>query len=109
MTQMGYDSSIETADSILREVDFGRKGAIEFQEYLDVSSLTLLRNKLISRSLRVLKSYSSSPLSPIWRSLTRRARSRADRWVHTRSRVVRSGKSAERYRLRGVAVVPDEP
>lgn len=37
MTQMGYESSTETADSILREVDFGRKGYIEFQEYLDVS------------------------------------------------------------------------
>lgn len=36
MTQMGYESSTETADSILREVDFGRKGYIEFQEYLDV-------------------------------------------------------------------------
>jgi glycerol-3-phosphate dehydrogenase len=34
---MGYESSTETADSILREVDFGRKGFIEFQEYLDVS------------------------------------------------------------------------
>jgi len=38
MTNMGYDSSIETADSILREVDFGRKGAIEFQEYLDIAA-----------------------------------------------------------------------
>lgn len=37
MTQMGYESSTETADSILREVDFGRKGYIEFHEYLDVS------------------------------------------------------------------------
>lgn len=37
MTQMGYESSTETADSILREVDFGRKGYVEFQEYLDVS------------------------------------------------------------------------
>lgn len=33
---MGYDASIEKADSILREVDFGRKGAIEFSDYLDV-------------------------------------------------------------------------
>jgi glycerol-3-phosphate dehydrogenase len=41
---MGYDSSAETADSILREVDFGRKGAIEFQEFLDVrlSQLSLV-------------------------------------------------------------------
>jgi hypothetical protein len=39
MKKMGYASSNETADSILREVDFGRKGAIEFQEYLDVSRL----------------------------------------------------------------------
>ena len=39
MTQMGYDASTESADSILREVDFGRKGAIEFQDYLDVSGL----------------------------------------------------------------------
>jgi glycerol-3-phosphate dehydrogenase len=37
MKQMGYESSTETADSILREVDFGRKGYIEFGEYLDVS------------------------------------------------------------------------
>jgi len=37
MTEMGYDASMETADSILREVDFGRKGAIEFADYLDVS------------------------------------------------------------------------
>jgi glycerol-3-phosphate dehydrogenase len=40
MKQMGYESSTETADSILREVDFGRKGYIEFQEYLDVSTLS---------------------------------------------------------------------
>jgi glycerol-3-phosphate dehydrogenase len=37
MKNMGYESSNETADSILREVDFGRKGYIEFGEYLDVS------------------------------------------------------------------------
>lgn len=43
MKKMGYASSNETADSILREVDFGRKGAIEFQEYLDVSSLVAWR------------------------------------------------------------------
>jgi Ca2+-binding EF-hand superfamily protein len=36
---MGYDSSPETADSILREVDFNRDGAIEFHEFLDVSFL----------------------------------------------------------------------
>lgn len=41
MTNMGYDASTETADTILREVDFGRKGAIEFQDYLDVSSFLL--------------------------------------------------------------------
>lgn len=51
MKKMGYESSTETADSILREVDFGRKGYIEFQEYLDVSSLyhwlkSLLMNRL---------------------------------------------------------------
>jgi hypothetical protein len=39
MKNMGYESSTETADSILREVDFGRKGYIEFGEYLDVSYL----------------------------------------------------------------------
>lgn len=38
MTNMGYDASGDKADSILREVDFGRKGAIEFQDYLDVSA-----------------------------------------------------------------------
>jgi glycerol-3-phosphate dehydrogenase len=38
MKQMGYESSTETADSILREVDFGRKGYIEFQEYLDIAA-----------------------------------------------------------------------
>ncbi|ORX34271.1 putative glycerol-3-phosphate dehydrogenase [Kockovaella imperatae] len=38
MTQMGYDASAETADNILREVDFGRKGAIEFQDYLDIAA-----------------------------------------------------------------------
>jgi len=38
MKKMGYASSNETADSILREVDFGRKGAIEFQEYLDIAA-----------------------------------------------------------------------
>jgi glycerol-3-phosphate dehydrogenase len=38
MVQMGYDSSSEAADSILREVDFGRKGAIEFQDYLDIAA-----------------------------------------------------------------------
>ncbi|EIW72687.1 hypothetical protein TREMEDRAFT_70788 [Tremella mesenterica DSM 1558] len=38
MTRMGYDASTETADNILREVDFGRKGAIEFQEYLDIAA-----------------------------------------------------------------------
>jgi glycerol-3-phosphate dehydrogenase len=37
MKQMGYESSTETADTILREVDFGKKGFIEFGEYLDVS------------------------------------------------------------------------
>ena len=36
MTGMGYSASEETADNILREVDFGRKGAIEFKDYLDV-------------------------------------------------------------------------
>lgn len=38
MTNMGYEASLETADSALREVDFGRKGAIEFQEYLDIAA-----------------------------------------------------------------------
>ena len=38
MKQLGYEASTETADNILREVDFGRKGAIEFQEYLDVAA-----------------------------------------------------------------------
>ncbi|WVQ85348.1 hypothetical protein IAT38_007513 [Cryptococcus sp. DSM 104549] len=38
MTQMGYDSSVESADSILREVDFGRKGEIEFSDYLDIAA-----------------------------------------------------------------------
>lgn len=38
MTNMGYNASTETADSILREVDFGRKGAIEFQEFLDIAA-----------------------------------------------------------------------
>jgi Ca2+-binding EF-hand superfamily protein len=38
MAQLGYDASAERADSILREVDFGRKGGIEFQDYLDVSA-----------------------------------------------------------------------
>ena len=42
MTDMGYDASIERADNILREVDFSRKGAIEFQDYLDVSSFVSL-------------------------------------------------------------------
>jgi glycerol-3-phosphate dehydrogenase len=37
MSNMGYDASEDRADGILREVDFGRKGAIEFQDYLDVS------------------------------------------------------------------------
>jgi glycerol-3-phosphate dehydrogenase len=41
MKNMGYESSTETADSILREVDFGRKGYIEFGEYLDVSDFQL--------------------------------------------------------------------
>ena len=36
MTGMGYSASVETADNILREADFGRKGAIEFKDYLDV-------------------------------------------------------------------------
>ena len=47
MTDMGYDASLEKADSILREVDFTRKGAIEFQDYLDASlhySTTTIRN-----------------------------------------------------------------
>lgn len=38
MKNMGYNASEELADSILREVDFGRKGAIEFQEYLDIAA-----------------------------------------------------------------------
>ncbi|WWD17998.1 hypothetical protein CI109_102445 [Kwoniella shandongensis] len=38
MTEMGYNASIEAADSILREVDFGRKGEIGFQEYLDIAA-----------------------------------------------------------------------
>ena len=38
MTQMGYDASPELADNILREVDFGRKGAIEFHDYLDIAA-----------------------------------------------------------------------
>jgi glycerol-3-phosphate dehydrogenase len=38
MKNMGYNASEEVADSILREVDFGRKGAIEFQEYLDIAA-----------------------------------------------------------------------
>jgi len=37
MTDMGYQASSEVADGILHEVDFGGKGAVEFQEYLDVS------------------------------------------------------------------------
>lgn len=37
MQGMGYDASVERADGILREVDFGRKGEIDFQDYLDVS------------------------------------------------------------------------
>jgi glycerol-3-phosphate dehydrogenase len=54
MENMGYESSKETADSILREVDFGRKGYIEFGEYLDVSpqlrSLVDIDKSLTSRS-----------------------------------------------------------
>ncbi|KAK8865817.1 hypothetical protein IAR55_000964 [Kwoniella newhampshirensis] len=38
MTEMGYNASIEAADSILREVDFGKKGEIGFQEYLDIAA-----------------------------------------------------------------------
>ncbi|EAL22149.1 hypothetical protein CNBC2870 [Cryptococcus deneoformans B-3501A] len=38
MTGMGYDASVELADSILREVDFGRKGEIDFQDYLDIAA-----------------------------------------------------------------------
>ena len=38
MAEMGYDASVEKADSILREVDFGRKGAIEFPDYLDIAA-----------------------------------------------------------------------
>lgn len=37
MKNMGYDASEDRADGILREVDFGRKGEIDFQDYLDVS------------------------------------------------------------------------
>lgn len=58
---MGYESSTETADSILREVDFGRKGYIEFQEYLDVSLLHIYlmsaqdADKQIAAGLKELK------------------------------------------------------
>ncbi|WWC58421.1 uncharacterized protein I303_100961 [Kwoniella dejecticola CBS 10117] len=38
MTNMGYDASTEMADSILREVDFGRKGFVDFQDYLDIAA-----------------------------------------------------------------------
>ncbi|WVF70763.1 hypothetical protein IAT40_005557 [Kwoniella sp. CBS 6097] len=38
MTEMGYDASSELADSILREVDFGRKGFVDFQDYLDIAA-----------------------------------------------------------------------
>lgn len=34
---MGYDASPDVADGILAEVDFGRKGAIDWQDFLDVS------------------------------------------------------------------------
>ncbi|KAK4687415.1 glycerol-3-phosphate dehydrogenase, partial [Tremellales sp. Uapishka_1] len=37
MHGMGYTESKEVADSILAEVDFGRKGAVDFQDYLDAS------------------------------------------------------------------------
>ncbi|WWC99511.1 hypothetical protein V866_006414 [Kwoniella sp. B9012] len=38
MANMGYDASTELADSILREVDFGRKGFVDFQDYLDIAA-----------------------------------------------------------------------
>jgi len=38
MQNMGYDASIDRADGILREVDFGRKGEIDFQDYLDIAA-----------------------------------------------------------------------
>lgn len=44
MKNMGYAASEDRADGILREVDFGRKGAIEFQDYLDVSTVLINYN-----------------------------------------------------------------
>jgi glycerol-3-phosphate dehydrogenase len=41
MKNMGYEASSDRADGILREVDFGRKGEIDFQDYLDVSHVCL--------------------------------------------------------------------
>ncbi|KAL7423798.1 mitochondrial glycerol-3-phosphate dehydrogenase [Cryptotrichosporon argae] len=38
MQKMGYASSTERADTILAEVDFGRKGAVDFQDYLDIAA-----------------------------------------------------------------------
>ncbi|WWC86090.1 uncharacterized protein L201_000961 [Kwoniella dendrophila CBS 6074] len=38
MTTMGYNASTEIADSVLREVDFGRKGFVDFQDYLDIAA-----------------------------------------------------------------------
>ncbi|TXT13074.1 hypothetical protein VHUM_01475 [Vanrija humicola] len=38
MANAGYGSSVETADGILAEVDFGRKGSIDFQDFLDIAA-----------------------------------------------------------------------
>jgi glycerol-3-phosphate dehydrogenase len=46
MQNMGYDASEDRADGILREVDFGRKGEIDFQDYLDVSTVYRFRSAL---------------------------------------------------------------
>ena len=38
MASLGYDSSSETADDIIREVDYKLKGAIEFQDFLAIAA-----------------------------------------------------------------------
>lgn len=38
MKQMGYDASDATAARILSEVDFGRKGSLDFQDFLDIAA-----------------------------------------------------------------------
>lgn len=38
MSNAGYGSSVQTADGILSEVDFGRKGSIDFQDFLDIAA-----------------------------------------------------------------------